>query len=57
MGALASDVGCAAELASAALAACAYNVRVNHRYMHDEARRFAIKPQRSFATKTRRREL
>ncbi len=36
-GALASDAGCAAELASAALAACAYNVRVNHRYMHDEA--------------------
>ncbi len=37
MGAIASDVGCAAELASAALAACAYNVRVNHRYMRDEA--------------------
>ncbi|MGB8907419.1 MAG: cyclodeaminase/cyclohydrolase family protein [Candidatus Cybelea sp.] len=31
--ALASDVGCAAEFANAALAACAYNVRVNHRYM------------------------
>jgi formiminotetrahydrofolate cyclodeaminase len=35
-GALASDVGCAAEFAHAALAACAYNVRVNHRYMRDE---------------------
>lgn len=33
--ALASDVGCAAEFAYAALAASAYNVRVNHRYMHD----------------------
>jgi formiminotetrahydrofolate cyclodeaminase len=33
--ALASDVGCAAEFAHAALAASAYNVRVNHRYMHD----------------------
>jgi methenyltetrahydrofolate cyclohydrolase len=33
--ALASDVGCAAEFGAAALAACAYNVRVNHRYMHD----------------------
>jgi formiminotetrahydrofolate cyclodeaminase len=34
--ALASDIGCAAEFAHAALAGCAYNVRVNHRYMHDE---------------------
>lgn len=34
---LASDVGCAGEFAAAALAACAYNVRVNHRYMHDRA--------------------
>ena len=32
---LASDLGCAAEFAAAALAACAYNVRVNHRYMRD----------------------
>jgi formiminotetrahydrofolate cyclodeaminase len=32
---LASDVGCAAEFASAALAACAYNVRVNHKFMKD----------------------
>jgi len=35
---LASDVGCAAEFARAALAGSAYNVRVNHRFMHDEAR-------------------
>jgi methenyltetrahydrofolate cyclohydrolase len=35
---LASDVGCAAEFAYAALAACAYNVRVNHRFMHDDDR-------------------
>ena len=34
---LASDAGCAAEFAAAALAACAYNVRVNHRYMKDAA--------------------
>lgn len=32
---LASDVGCAAEFAGAALAACAYNVRVNHLFMKD----------------------
>lgn len=32
---LASDVGCAAEFGAAALAACALNVRVNHRYMRD----------------------
>lgn len=35
--ALASDVGCAAEFALSALRACAYNVRVNHRYMKDAA--------------------
>lgn len=40
---LVSDVGCAAEFAHAALAACAYNVRINHRYMHDRA---AIDAQR-----------
>jgi formiminotetrahydrofolate cyclodeaminase len=34
---LASDVGCAAEFGFAGLGACAYNVRVNHRYMHDAA--------------------
>jgi formiminotetrahydrofolate cyclodeaminase len=32
---LVSDVGCAAEFAHAALAACAFNVRVNHRYMRN----------------------
>ena len=37
LGALASDVGCAAEFAHAAVAGCAYNVRINHRYMHDES--------------------
>lgn len=37
MGALGSDVGCAAELAHAALAAGAYNVRINHRYLHESA--------------------
>ncbi|MBV8531736.1 MAG: cyclodeaminase/cyclohydrolase family protein, partial [Candidatus Eremiobacteraeota bacterium] len=37
LGALASDAGCAAEFAAAAIAACAYNVRINHRYMHDGA--------------------
>lgn len=36
MGALQSDVACAAEFAYAALTACGYNVRVNHRYMRDE---------------------
>jgi len=34
---LMSDIGCAAEFARAALAACAYNVRINHRFMHDTA--------------------
>jgi len=34
---LASDVGCAAEFAASALFACAYNVRINHRYMKDAA--------------------
>ncbi len=33
---LVSDVGCAAEFAFAALAACGYNVRINHRFMRDE---------------------
>jgi formiminotetrahydrofolate cyclodeaminase len=32
---LASDVGCAAEFGAAAVAACAYNVRVNHLYMRN----------------------
>lgn len=30
---LASDLGCAAEFAHAALLACAYNVRINHKFM------------------------
>jgi formiminotetrahydrofolate cyclodeaminase len=37
VGALASDIGCAAEFAHAAVTACGYNVRINHRYMRDEA--------------------
>lgn len=32
---LVSDLGCAAEFAAAALNACAYNVRINHRFMRD----------------------
>ncbi len=36
LGALSSDIGCAAEFAHASLAGCAYNVRINHRYMRDE---------------------
>ncbi|HEY9086356.1 MAG TPA: cyclodeaminase/cyclohydrolase family protein [Candidatus Tyrphobacter sp.] len=32
---LASDIGCAAEFAAAAVAACAYNVRINHRALRD----------------------
>lgn len=34
---LASDIGCAAAFAAAALEAGAYNVRVNHRYLRDPA--------------------
>lgn len=30
-----SDLGCAAEFCIAAIHACAYNVRINHRYMKD----------------------
>ncbi len=37
MGALVSDVGSAAEFAHAAVIAFGYNVRINHRYMRDEA--------------------
>lgn len=33
---LASDLGCAAEFASSALAAAAWNVRVNHKFMKDQ---------------------
>ena len=32
---LVSDAGCAAEFAHAGLLGCAYNVRVNHRFMRD----------------------
>lgn len=32
---LTSDIGCAAEFAAASLAASAYNVRINHRFMKD----------------------
>ena len=32
---LVSDIGCAAEFGAASLAACAYNVRINHKFMHD----------------------
>jgi formiminotetrahydrofolate cyclodeaminase len=34
---LISDLGCAAEFASAALASSAYNVRINHKFMKDRA--------------------
>jgi formiminotetrahydrofolate cyclodeaminase len=40
---LISDIGCAAEFAHAALMACAYNVRINHKFMRDIA---AIEAQR-----------
>ena len=39
---LVSDIGCAAEFAAAALAACAYNVRINHKFMKDT---YAIEAQ------------
>jgi formiminotetrahydrofolate cyclodeaminase len=32
-----SDLGCAGEFAYAALLGCAYNVRINHKFMKDEA--------------------
>lgn len=32
---LVSDIGCAAEFGASALAACAYNVRINHRFLKD----------------------
>lgn len=37
LGALGSDVGAAAELAYGAIAASAYNVRINHRYLPESA--------------------
>jgi formiminotetrahydrofolate cyclodeaminase len=33
---LVSDIGCAAEFAYAGLFACAYNVRINHKFLKDE---------------------
>lgn len=34
---LVSDLGCAAEFGHAALLACVYNVRINHKFMKDES--------------------
>ncbi len=34
---LVSDIGCSAEFAYAAMLACAYNVRINHKFMKDTA--------------------
>lgn len=34
---LVSDVGCAAEFSAAAVRACAYNVRINHKFLKDES--------------------
>jgi formiminotetrahydrofolate cyclodeaminase len=44
---LVSDIGCAAEFAAAALAASAYNVRINHKFMKDRA---AIQTQEAALT-------
>jgi methenyltetrahydrofolate cyclohydrolase len=41
---LVSDAGCAAEFAQAGLLGCAYNVRINHRFMRDAA---AVAAQRA----------
>jgi formiminotetrahydrofolate cyclodeaminase len=35
---LVSDAGCAAEFAHAGLLGCAYNVKINHRFMRDAAK-------------------
>ncbi len=35
---LVSDAGCAAEFAHAGLLGCAYNIRINHRFMKDAAK-------------------
>ena len=48
---LISDIGCAAEFGYAALAACAYNVRINHRFMKD---RVAIEAQAHALERTER---
>lgn len=34
---LVSDLGCAAEFTYAAMLACAYNVRINHKFMKDQS--------------------
>ncbi|MFN2449984.1 MAG: cyclodeaminase/cyclohydrolase family protein [Candidatus Baltobacteraceae bacterium] len=44
---LISDVGCAAEFAHAAVTACAYNVRVNHRYIKASRERADVAAQRT----------
>lgn len=49
---LASDLGCAAEFAHAAMLACAYNVRINHKYMNDEA---TVSSQRAELTRLEER--
>ena len=51
---LASDLGCAAEFAQAALAAAALNVRVNHKYLKD---RVAIAARRTRTRALRKREV
>jgi methenyltetrahydrofolate cyclohydrolase len=48
---LRSDVGCAAEFAGAAIAACAYNVHINHKYMKDAA---VVEAQRARLTEIER---
>lgn len=48
---LASDLGCAGEFGLAALNACAYNVRINHRFMHDVD---AIEAQRNMLVRYER---
>ena len=53
--ALRSDVGSAAEFASAALASCAYNVRINHRFMHDPEV-VALQEQALASARSRRRQ-
>ncbi len=48
---LISDLGCAAEFAHAALCACTYNVRINHKYMDDAA---TVSAQRTAIEQLRR---
>ncbi|HZZ64348.1 MAG TPA: cyclodeaminase/cyclohydrolase family protein [Candidatus Baltobacteraceae bacterium] len=42
---LISDAGCAAEFVYAAMVSCVYNVRINHKYMHDSPERSAQRKQ------------